>query len=145
MLKVGVIILVIMLAYATVYSLISVIVPKVMMKGSVSAATGKTLEDAESAGYLKIMTIAHRNLGLFALATTMSGFFVLFGAFKKAQQWSWWCFLVVGCIAWLGNVIIAIVIGDNVNMIMSLIGLVVYLVGLLLPVKAFFGGAPEEA
>lgn len=141
MLKVGVVILIVMLAYATVYSLLNVIAPSVTLKSSVSASIGKTLEEAKEAGYLKAMTTAHRHLGVFAFATTISGFFVLFAGFRKGQKWAWWCYLVVGCIAWLGNTVIAIAIGDNMNLIMSLIGLVVFLVGLLIPVKAFFGSS----
>ena len=138
MLKASVIILVIMLAYAGVYSLMSIIVPKAVMKSALEATIGKTLDNARDDGYLRSLTAGQRNTGVFALASVASGFFVLFAAFRKAQRWAWWAFLVVGGIAWLGGLIVTMAIGDNTNMLMQLIGLVIFLVGLLIPVKAFF-------
>jgi len=144
MLKVAVIILVVMLAYATVYSLMSIVAPKVVLKSSIAASIEKTVDNARDDGYLKAFTTAQINIGVFALATTLAGFFVLFAGFRKAQQWAWWCFLVVAGVAWLGGLIITIVIGDKTNMILHLIGTVVFLVGLLLPVKEFFAKPAAE-
>ncbi len=145
MLKVAVVILIVMLAYATVYSLLGIIVPKVVLKSGVKAAIGKTLEDASADGYLKSLTGLQRGLNIFSLATVLSGFFILFAAFQKAQKWAWLTFLVVGGIAWLGGLIISISIGDTMNMIMQLIGTVLLVLGLLLSAKSFFGQTAEEA
>ena len=146
MLKVAVVILVVMLAYAGIYSLMSIIAPKVMMESSLKAVAGKTVDDAQDDGYLRYLVVNHINAGLFALTTTIAGFFVLFAGFQKAQKWAWWSFLVVAGIAWLGGLVITITTGDNLNMILRLIGAVIFLVGLLIPIKAFFGGkAKEEA
>ena len=144
MLKVAVIILVIMLAYAAVYSVIALIAPKTVMASAFKAMTAKTLDDAQTDGYLKPLMTGQRNTGVFALATTISGFFVLFAGFQKAQKWAWWAFLVVGGVAWLGGLIICIAIGDTVNMILQLVGIVLLLLGVLLPIKAFFAGAPKQ-
>ena len=144
MLKVAVVILVVMLAYACVYSLLGLIVPKVLL-GSSLKASGKSVEQAEKDGYLGIIATGQRNVGVFAMASVISGVFVLFAAFRKAQRWAWWAFLAIGGIAWVGGLLITIGIGDTTNMILHLVGLVVFLVGLLLPVKEFFGGASEEA
>ncbi|MFC1715359.1 hypothetical protein ACFL6S_16950 [Candidatus Poribacteria bacterium] len=145
MLKVAVTILIIMLAYATVYSVLGIIAPKVLLKSGVKAAIGKTLEDASADGYLKSLTGLQRGMNVFSLATVLSGFFVLFAAFKKAQKWAWFSFLVVGGIAWLGGLIISISVGDTMNLIMQLIGTVLLVLGLLLPIKSFFGQTAEEA
>ena len=139
MLKAAVVILVIMLAYGGVYSLMSIIAPKLMMKSALEAATGKTVDDAKDAGYLKPLKSGQRNGGVFALTTTIAGFFVLFAGFRKAQKWAWWSFLVVGGIAWLWSLILAIVIGDKMGIPFMAIGMVIFLVGLLIPVKAVFG------
>lgn len=144
MLKVAVAILVVMLAYACVYSLLGIIVPKVLL-GSTLKASGKSVEQAEEAGYMGIIATAQRNVGVFAMTTVISGAFVLFAAFRKAQRWAWWAFLVIGGVAWIGGLLITIGVGDKMNMILHLIGLVVFLVGLLLPVKEFFSGASGEA
>jgi hypothetical protein len=139
MLKAAVIILVIMLAYGGVYSLMSIIAPKVTIKSTLEARAGKTISDAESDGYLSALTGIQRHQGAFALTTTIAGFFVLFAGYRKAQKWAWWSFLIVGGIAWLWGLISTIVIGDNMNMILHVVGMVIFLVGILIPIKAFFG------
>jgi hypothetical protein len=143
MLKVGVILLVIMLAYAGVYSLMNIFAPKVMLGSTLEATAGRTLANAESDGYLKALNAGQRNEGLYALTTTIAGFFVLFAGFRKAQKWAWWAFLVVGGIAWLWGVITAIGVGAAANFILMLIGAVIFLVGLLLPVRVFFAKEAE--
>jgi len=138
MLRVAVIILIVMLVYAGIYSLMSIIVPTVMMKSALTATTGKTIDNARSDGYLKALTVDQIKTGAFALATVASGFFVLFAAFRKAQKWAWYAFLVVGGIAWLNGLIITIATGDMMNMLFQIIGMVIFLVGLLLPIEVFF-------
>jgi hypothetical protein len=128
-----------------VYSLMALIVPEVVMRSSLKAMTGKTLDEAQNDGYLKALALGPRHVGVFALASTASGFFILFAAFRKAQRWAWWAFLVVGGIAWLGGLIVTIAIADKLNMVLYIIGLVIFLVGLLLPVKVFFAKAAEGA
>jgi hypothetical protein len=144
MLKVAVIILVVMLVYATVYSLMDLIMPKVVMASVLMAASGKTVDDAQTDGYLKPLAISQRIIGVFALAATISGFFILFAGFRKAQKWAWWALLVVGGVAWFGGLIISIAIRDNTNMIFLIIGVVLCIAGVFLPIKSFFGQATGE-
>jgi len=139
MLKVAVVILIVMLAYAGVYSLMSIFAPTVMMKSALTATTGKTLDNARDDGYLKALTGGQRNLGLYALTTAIAGFFVLFAGFRKGQKWAWWSFLVVGGITWLWGLVYAIVTVDTIHITLGAIGMVIFLVGLLIPIKAFFG------
>ena len=143
--KIAVFILAVMLAYACLYSLMGIIVPKVLMTSSLKATAGKTLDDAKDDGYLKAITVGQRNLGVFALAAAVAGFFVLFAAFQKTQKWAWCGMLIAGGIAWLGGIIISIGIGDNMNLVFQLIGLVLLLVGVLIPVKEFFTKEVAEA
>lgn len=145
MLKVAVIVLIVMLAYAGVYSLMSLIVPNLMMESAFKAVTGKTLGNVEDAGYLKIMQRGQRLAGLFSLTTVISGFFVLFAGFQKAQKWAWWGFLIVADTAWLGGLIFSIVVADKMNIILYIIGEVISLVGVLLPIKEFFVTEAEKS
>lgn len=138
MLKAAVIILIVMLAYAGIYSLISIFVPTLTMKSALTATTGKTIDDARRDGYLNSLVVDQIKIGIFALATVISGFFVLFAAFRNAQKWAWYAFLVVGIIGWLNGLITAIAIGDMANLLLQIIGVVIFLVGLLIPIKVFF-------
>jgi hypothetical protein len=145
MLKVAVVILIIMLAYSGIYSLINVFAPKVLMKSSFKAITGQALDSVTDAGYLKALSGSHRYMGVYSIATVISGFFVLFAGFRKAQKWAWWAFLVVGGIMWLWGLINAIIFVDVGNLIGHIIGLILLLVGILIPIKVFFVKAAEEA
>jgi uncharacterized membrane protein HdeD (DUF308 family) len=69
-------------------------------------------------------------------------FFVLFMGFKKAQRWAWWAFLFAGGIAWIFGLVTQIAEGDMMNMIGHVIGIGLWLVGILLPIKVFF---PKKA
>lgn len=140
MLKAAMVILIIMLAYAGVLSLISIIVPKVTLGSTLSALTaGKTLEIAKTEGYSGILKYLRASGGLYALTTVIAGFFILFAGFWKAQKWAWWSFLIVGGIAWLWGLITSLVVVDTLYIILNAIGIVIFLVGVLIPVKEFFG------
>lgn len=138
MLKAAVIILIVMLAYAGIYSLMSIFVPTVAMKSALTATTGKTIDDARKDGYLNALMVDQIKIGAFALATVVSGFFVLFAAFRKTQKWAWYAFLFAGGIAWLNGLITAIATRDMMNILLQIIGVVIFLVGLLIPIKVFF-------
>jgi hypothetical protein len=147
MLKVAVVILIVMLAYAAVYSLMALIVPKVVLKSTIQASIEKTIDQAQNDGYLRALTVIMRHLGGLALAVVIAGFFILIVGFRKAQKWAWWALLIVCGIGWLIGVIINIATGDTTNMILHIIGLVIFLVAMLLPIKEFFAKAapPQEA
>jgi hypothetical protein len=61
---------------------------------------------------------------------------------KKAQKWAWWAFLLVGGIAWIFGLVTQIGEGDMMNLIGHVIGTVLWLIGILLPIKVFF---PKKA
>lgn len=150
MLKVGVILLIIMLAFAGVYSLMSIFASG-MMAGSVYKAmsSGKAFDSIQDGFAVMALKGIQRSQGAYALTTVISGFFVLFAGFKKAQKWAWWAFLFVGGIAWLWGLINGIAIMDKLNIILSAIGTVIFLVGLFLPYNVFFakkaGSETQEA
>ncbi len=144
MLKVGVVIIVVVLIYGALPSLMAIITPSSSLKG-VMQPIGKTVEDARNDGYLGTLMLFQRTMAIYSLLLTMSGFFVLFAAFRKAQQWAWWALLILGGIAWIYGLIVNIVLGDNIAIIMELIGTALLLLGLFLPVKEFFGRASAEA
>jgi len=138
MLRLSVFILTIMLIYAGVYSVMSIIKPEVIVESTVKGATGKTLEDAQDDGYLKAFLILSKDAGLFGLAVVVCGLFILFSGFRKARKWAWFAFLFAGGIGWLGGLILTISIGDRLNILIRAIGMIISVIGLLIPVKVFF-------
>ena len=145
MLKFSVIILTFMFAYAAMYSLVAIIMPELVLKSTLQASIGKTLEQAQNDGYLKVLTTTVIYLGGLALALVIAGFFILIIGFRKAQKWAWWALLVVCCIGWSVGLIINAPIGETANVSLHIVGLVIFLVGLGLPVKTFFTKVAEQA
>ena len=138
MLKIAIIILLIMLVFGGVYSLMLIFVPKMVLSSGFESTTGEKLADIQNASYLKVMVSEMMHMGALGLAATISCIFILFTAFRKAEKWAWWAVLITGVIAWGYGFIENIITGDMLNSVMHLIGLVIFLVGVLLPVKAFF-------
>ncbi len=99
--KVAVIILAIGSIFAGIYSGLTIIAPKLMLKSTFVAMTGKELDSIQDADHLRVMLNRNRRAGLYALASTILSFFILFTGFRKAEKWAWWAFLVGGGIAWL--------------------------------------------
>jgi hypothetical protein len=138
MLKVATVILLIMLIFGGVYSLTLIFAPKMILSSGFESATGEKLADIQNDSYLKVMVSEMMHMGALGLAATISCIFILFAAFRKAEKWSWWTLLITGVIAWGYGLADNIITGDMFNAVLHLIGLVIFLVGLLLPVKAFF-------
>jgi hypothetical protein len=145
MLKIGVVILTILLIYSGVYVIMAIFTPKTVAKGAFKTITGKELDSVQDAGYLKALIDRQRSLGVFALTSVISCFFILFVGFRKAQRWAWWAFLFVSGIGYLWGIIHNIVNADTLNIVLMAVGLAILLLGLLIPVKAFFSGVAEEA
>ena len=145
MLKIGVVILTILLIYSGVYVLMAIFTPKIVVKGTFKTIAGKELDSVQDAGYLKVLLDRQRSLGVFALTSVISCFFILFVGFRKAQKWAWWAFLFVSGIGYLWGLIHNIVNADTLNIVLMVVGMVILLLGLLIPVKAFFSRTTEEA
>jgi len=143
MLKVAVIILIVVHIFAGIYSGLTVIAPRMMLKSTFKAMTGNELDSVQDADHLKVTLNRNRKAGFYALVTVIFSFFVLFAGFRKAQQWAWWCFLIGGGVAWLGGLIDYIILGSAMHIVLQAVGTVLFLLGVLLPVKAFFSEAPE--
>jgi len=138
MLKVSTIILLIVLVFGGLYSLMLIFAPKIILSSGFEITTGEKLEDISKTSYLKVMVNEMMHMGALGLAAVVSCIFILFAAFRKAEKWAWWAMLITGVIAWGYGFVENIITGDILNSLLHLIGLVIFLVGLLLPVKAFF-------
>ena len=74
-----------------------------------------------------------------AIGVVIALFFILFAGFRKGSRWAWWCTLVAGLVVWGYGLYIQTSEGDVMNMVLHLIGIVLLLLGVLLPIRAFFG------
>ena len=137
MLKISIVILAVMLAFAGVYSFLNIFATKVVVSSAFEALTGKTLDGIQDDDYLKAYLWANKYTGIFALCTTIAGFFILFSGFRNKEQWAWWSVLAVGGLAWIWGLVNGLVFGDTFSSIMYIVGTVLLIAGLLASAKIF--------
>jgi hypothetical protein len=142
MLKTATAILLIGLLFGTVYTLVIIVSPQTVANSTLEARAETKLENIQDPGAAETIIVYARHIGVFGLTTNIAMFFVLFMGFKKTQKWAWWAFLFVGGIAWLYGLVTQIGEGDMMNLIGHVIGTGHWLIGILLPIKAFF---PKKA
>lgn len=142
MLKTASTVLLISMLFATLYSLALIVTPQTFGESTLKARTGIELAALQDQGVAQTIVVQTRQIGTLALTTSIAMLFVLFAGFKKGQKWAWWAFLFVGGIAWIYSLFMQIIEKDMMNLIGSLTGTVLWLLGILLAVKAFF---PKKA
>ena len=155
MLKIAVIILAIVMAYAGVFSLINIITPGTMMGGVFRTMTGKAFDDIQDPEYLKKLEFGQRVMGVLGLVTALAGLVILFLGFRRGYKWTWWLLLFGGCIAWLwgliyqiwGLVFVGIIIAVRSSILFQSIAMLVFLAGFLIIFGTVFRkeGKREEA
>ena len=133
MLKTASTILLIGLLFGALYSVVVFVSPQTVVGGRLKADAGWQNPVVANA-YLD----ETRHLGAFALATTIGALFILFAGFKKGQKWAWWALLFMGIFGWCYGLVRHIIGGDVKNLIGHAIGAALFLIGILLPIKAFF-------
>ena len=74
-----------------------------------------------------------------ALAVSIIGIFLALTSYRKGEKWSWFAFLVSGIIVWGSNLAYYIALASLMNTIIMLIGLVLLVIGLVIPAKVILG------
>ncbi len=133
MLKTASTILLIVALFGALYCLVVIVSPQ-----TVSGNTLKVNEELQNPAVTKAILDVVRHLGALGLAANIAALFILFNGFKKGLRWGWWGFFVTGFIGWGYGLVRFIINGDTKNLIGQLIGIVLFLVGILLPIKIFF-------
>jgi len=139
--KLGMVLLLVMLIFALIYSIVAFFSPAVFVSRSFSGATGQSWSELVSsspavANYILSM---ERTMAGFAFSVVIAGFFVLFTAFKRGEQWAWYYMLFVSLIAWVNNLRPAIAAKTSLTIILNLIGIVLFILGIAISAKDFLG------
>lgn len=146
MLKFAMVILVLALLYAAVFSLMNIMAPRFMMGSVFNTITVNALDKAEYAEYFHRIEYGQRIMGLFGLVVSLCGFILLFIGFRRSKKWAWWTFLFVGLFAFLWGMIYqlwgiiyhSVIISFNSNIPFHGIAILVFMAGLFIPVRSFF-------
>ena len=78
------------------------------------------------------------------LAVSILGIMLALTSYRKGEKWSWFAFLVSGIIVWGSNVAYYITLASSMNTVLMLIGLVLLVIGLVIPAKAILGGKADK-
>ena len=140
-LKTGSIVMVVMAVYGLILGLIWLFGTKAITTPVFASFTGQTWSDFVAANTkaadLQIMT--NRLMAATAIAVSILGIFLALTSYRKGEKWSWFAFLVPGIIVWGSNVAYYIALASSTNMVIMLIGLVLLVIGLVIPAKAILG------
>jgi len=82
---------------------------------------------------LVAMKQADVTAGVYLATTGIAIIFVTLASYKKAQNWSWWCLLVIGIVPLLPC---SILHGINV---WTAIGWILFILAIVIPAKAILG------
>ena len=133
MLKTASTILLIVVILGAIYSLVLIVSPQ-----TVSGDSLKANEVLQNPAFEKAIYEVVMHMGALALVANIGAFFILINGFKKGLKWGWWGFFLTGIVGWGYGLARFIINGDTKNLIGHLIGIVLFLIGVLIPLKAFF-------
>lgn len=139
--QVSFVILLIMMIFALIYGLTGFIKPDLLVKRSFQLYTDQSFanyqdESPRLANYVLILERMSAGLGV---VVALGGLIVLFTSFKKSLKWAWFYILVCAILGW-GNTLLANAAFNNPLLIMvNIIGLVLLVIGLIIPAKDFWG------
>lgn len=140
MLKAASTILLVGLLFGVLYGVVVIVSPQTVVSSRL-----KTEAELQSPVVMKAYLAEARHLGCFGLAATIGALFILFAGFKKGQKWAWWAILLMGIFGWAYGLVRYIMLHDTKNLIGFAIGTVLWLIGILLPIGAFFPTKPAAA
>ena len=139
MLKVSIVILTVGLVYGVVYSVLNTFAPDLTVATTYEAVSGESFETLKDVGYRKTLTGETRQIGIMGFTAMILTGFILYTAYRKAERWAWWALFSSSLLFYVYSLLRHLIIGDMLNAMMILAGMVVALVGMLLPLKIFFG------
>ena len=138
MIKVSTIIIAVLFALSSVYDIVLLIDPTIVLEGDFRAVTGKDYREVLDSDTVKVSNLHIRHMEVFGVTATILGFFVLFAAFRKGERWAWLALLIAGFICWGFGTVVNLVVGNMFDATFFVVGLAVYLVAIFLPVRKFF-------
>ena len=78
------------------------------------------------------------------IAVSIVGIFLALTSYRKGEKWSWFAFLVSGIIVWGSNVAYYITLASLMTTVIMLIGLMLLVIGLVIPARAILGGKADK-
>ncbi len=138
MIKFSTIVIAVLFALSSVYSIVVLIDPTIVLEGDFRAVTGKDYREVLDSDTVRVSSLHIRHMEVFGVTATILAFFILFAGFRKGEKWAWVALLVAGVICWGYGAVVNLVVGNMFDSTFFIVGLVVHLVAVFLPVRKFF-------
>ena len=101
---------------------------------------------ANSAKPAELFLINQRIIGASMFIIGLLTALIAWKSYSKAEKWSWYAFLVIGVLGWstMLTYYIAISYLVTTTLVLWIIGVGLFVVGLVLPAKAILGGKSSK-
>lgn len=141
--KIGSKIMMVMGVYTLVISLLWIFLTELMFVSDIKAFTGHTWSDflVSSPKFAELYMITKRLLGITLFLISLLIVFITQKSYSRGERWSWYALLIAGIVTWGGLITYRAVIGYLVSrsLVTFIIGLALFLIGIILPAKAILG------
>lgn len=141
-LRIGSILMTIMGVFALVVSMLWVLITDIMFVSDFEVFTGITYASylASDPVYAEFYLITKKLVGMILIVVALQILFIAKYGFEKGERWAWYAELVSGGLLWgtlLGyRAYIGYLGGSTITFVL---GLVLYLLAIIIPVKVFLG------
>ena len=140
-LKIGSSLMAVMGIFALVIAVLWIFITEIMFVSDFLFFTGVSYQDylAASPIYAEFYIITKKLVGFMILAVSIPILFINQSGYKNGERWSWYALLITGGLLWgtlLGyRVFIGYIGGSSITFV---VGIVLWLLALLIPIKSFF-------
>lgn len=137
--KISFVILLIAIVIALIIGMVATFLPELLISRSFPLYTDKPWEDFISGNPMagNYILIKERMMGVQIIAASIVGIFILFKAFRKKEEWTWYCMLVAIVIVFGSALIEGITFNNPPVIIISVSGLVLGATGSIISARTF--------
>ncbi|NHI90071.1 MAG: hypothetical protein EAX87_11160 [Candidatus Thorarchaeota archaeon] len=141
-LKIGSTLMAVMGVFALVIAILWILITEIMFVSDFLFFTGESYQEylAASPAYAEFYIITKKLVGFMILAVSIPILFINQSGYKNGEKWSWYALFITGGLLWgtlLGyRIFIGYVGGSSITFV---VGLALWLLALLIPIKNFFG------
>ena len=127
--------------YLAVIGLLLIFLTETMFAPDFTLFTAQSWSDflTSSPKPAELFIITERLLGAMVLVAGLFVVLMAWKSYRKAEKWSWYTLLVTGIIGWGSSLTHSIAVGCLTGLVVVYVGIVLFVIGIVLPAKAILG------
>ena len=140
--KTGWIVMFIMGIYVAVVGLLWIFATEAMSARDFLVFAGESWSDfaTNNPKPAELMIISDRLTGAMFVVIGIVVAMMAWNAYSKAEKWAWYTALFVGILGWGSAMAYQVTIASPSGVVLAIIGIALFLIGLVIPAKAILGG-----